>query len=83
VGRLAQLNPERDAATIIERTLRFGTRNELCWLFSIYSKPKIADWVQHWGKYGLPEEHLAFWVLFLGIEKSPTSHVANIPEGDV
>ena len=80
---LAQLNPERDAATIIERTLRFGTRAELRWLFSIYSKQKIADWVQRWGQYGLPKEHLSFWVLFLGIEKSPIRKVTNILTGDV
>ena len=64
---LSQLNPERDSATIIERTLRFGTRDELRWLFSTYSRKQISDWVRHWGKFGLPEPHLSFWRLVLGI----------------
>jgi len=55
---LATLNPKRDAATIIERTLRYGTRAE------------VADWVQKWGRFGLPAPHLAFWRLVLGLEQS-------------
>jgi hypothetical protein len=64
---LALLDPQRDAATIIERTLRFGTRDELRWLFSTYPRKQIADWVRCWGKYGLPEPHLSFWRLLLEI----------------
>lgn len=64
---LTQLDPQRDAATIIERTLRFGTRAELRWLFHTYSREQIADWVRRWGKYALPEPHLSFWRLFLDI----------------
>ena len=64
---LAQLDPQQDAATIIERTLRFGTRAELRWLFHTTSREQIADWVRRWGKYALPEPHLSFWRLFLNI----------------
>ena len=64
---LAKLNPSQDAATIIERTLRYGTRVELRWLFATYSRAKVADWVKQWGRYGLPEPHLSFWRLVLGI----------------
>ncbi len=67
---LATLNPERDAATIIERTLRYGTRAEVRWLFSTYSRAEVADWVQKWGRFGLPAPHLAFWRLVLGLEQS-------------
>lgn len=65
---LAQLDPQRDYATIIERTLRYGTREELRWLFKMYSRAQIAEWVTQWGTFGLPEPHLSFWRLFLGIE---------------
>jgi len=64
---LAQLDPQRDSATIIERTLRFGTREELRWLFKSYSLEQIKEWVVLWGKFGLPEPHLSFWKLFLEI----------------
>lgn len=64
---LAQLEPQRDAVTIIERTLRYGTRAELRWLFSTYSHAEIIDWVQRWGVFGLPAPHLAFWRLVLGL----------------
>ena len=64
---LALLDPQRDAATIIERTLRYGTRAELRWLFSTYSRAEITDWVRQWGSFGLPAPHLAFWRLVLGL----------------
>lgn len=64
---LAQLNVELDAATIIERTLRYGTRAELRWLFATYSRDQIVEWVKLWGQYGLPAPHLAFWQLVLGL----------------
>ena len=35
---LGRLHIELDASTIIERTLRYGTRAELRWLFSIYPR---------------------------------------------
>ncbi len=59
----------RDAAnTIIERTLRFGNRAELRWLFTCYSREEITDWVRKWGHYGLPEPHLTFWRFVLDIK---------------
>lgn len=67
---LAQLNPQRDANTIIERTLRYGTRAELRWLFAAYPRVEIAEWVQKWGVYGLPAPHLAFWRLVLGLTET-------------
>ena len=65
---LAQLDPERDSDTIIERTLHFGNREELRWLFATYPRMQICAWVTNWGKFGLPEPHLSFWRLFLEIK---------------
>jgi hypothetical protein len=67
----AQFELERSAGTIIERVLQYGNRNEIRWLFSTYSQQQVADWVQQWGSYGLPEPHLTFWRLVL-----------VLPEGD-
>lgn len=68
---LAELNPVKDSATIIERTLRYGSRAELGWLFATYSHAQITDWVKQWGRYGLPEPHLSFWRLVLQIVERP------------
>jgi hypothetical protein len=65
---LARLDPQTDAATIIERTLRFGTRAELGWLFTEFPRAQIRAWVVDWGKLALPEPHLSFWRLVLEIE---------------
>lgn len=66
---LESLRIQQDASTIIERTLRFGTRSELRWLFSTYSLERVRYWVQQWGRFGLPEPHLSFWKLILDIEE--------------
>jgi len=66
---LGCLNPQEDAATIIERTLRYGDRAELRWLFSVFTPLQITDWVKTWGRYGLPEPHLSFWRLILDIHE--------------
>ena len=64
----AQLDLDRDAAIIMERTLRFGNRAELRWLFANYGRTAIADWIREMGVDRLPERHLAFWRLLLDIE---------------
>ena len=66
---LEQLDRERSAHTIIERTLIFGNRAEIRWLFSFYSFEKIRDWVQRWGAMALNEPHRSFWRLVLGVEE--------------
>ncbi len=65
---LAQLNPERDADTIIERTLQFGNRAEIHWLFTQYSRAQITDWFQKYAKERLPEPHNTFWRIILEIK---------------
>lgn len=64
----AQLDLSRDADTIIERTLRFGNRAELRWLFACYGQPRIAAWVRDMGQYRLPERPLAFWRLLFDLD---------------
>jgi len=62
---IATLNPETDSFTIIERTLQFGNRSELRWLFNTYSRKQIVDWVEYFGKDCLPQPHLNFWQIIL------------------
>ena len=67
---MTQLDVQRSAATIIERVLIFGDRSEIGWLFQVYPNKKIKNWVRLWGNYGLPEPHLTFWKLVLGLSES-------------
>jgi Family of unknown function (DUF6922) len=62
------LDSDLAASTIIERTLRYGSRAELRWLFARYPRPVIAEWVRRWGPYALPAPHLTFWKLLLQLE---------------
>lgn len=66
-----QLDLKRDADTIIERTLRFGNRNELHWLFNYYGQQHITTWIKEMGAYRLPKRHLVFWCLLLEIVQPP------------
>ncbi len=66
---IACLSPEKDSFTIIERTLQYGNRSELHWLFTAYSGEKIINWVKRFGKDRLPEPHRTFWRMILEIDE--------------
>ncbi|MDX9993593.1 MAG: hypothetical protein RBS68_16260 [Anaerolineales bacterium] len=66
---LAQLDPQRDAATIIERTLQFGNRAELRWLFTQYPRAQISDWFKKYASERLPNPHNTFWQIILEIKE--------------
>ncbi len=65
---LDDLDPDSAAHTLIARTLRYGNRAEIRWLFRCYGEAAIAEWVRRWGQYDLPAPHLAFWRLVLRLE---------------
>ena len=67
---IEELDPQRAKATLIERTLRYGNREELRWLFRLYGEETVTAWVIAWGCYGLPPAQLAFWRLVLGVKES-------------
>lgn len=62
-----EVDPERASHTLIERTLHYGNRTEIRWLFQRYGEPAIVDWVRCWGALALPRVHLAFWRVVLGL----------------
>lgn len=65
--QLNDLDPGTAAATIIERTLQFGSRTEIRWLFEQYSRAQIAAWIACNGAERLPEPHLTFWKFLLEV----------------
>jgi hypothetical protein len=64
---LVQIDLERSRFTIIERVLQFGDRQEIRWLFTVYHKQTIMDWVSRWGGEALGELHRSFRKLVLEI----------------
>ncbi|MCC7190843.1 MAG: hypothetical protein IT312_19070 [Anaerolineales bacterium] len=66
---LAALNPQSDSATVIERTLLYGTRAELKWLFTEFTRTQIRDWVTAYAKERLPNPHRTFWRLVLDVNE--------------
>jgi hypothetical protein len=55
-----KLDPERSAFTIIERTLAWGDRAELRWLFARYGRQRLAEWVRQAGWRCLPRRRFLF-----------------------
>jgi hypothetical protein len=66
---LATLNPETASFTLIERTLQFGNRAEIRWLFRTYSREQITNWIRRFAEARLPEPHRTFRGLVLEIDR--------------
>ncbi len=66
---LEELDPQRDAFTVLERTLAWGNLPELQWLFKTYGVGRVREWVQQYGWYGLPRRRLKLWLCILGIRQ--------------
>ena len=62
------LDPERSAFTVIERTLGRGDVPELRWLFTQYAPERLAEWVRQAGWYLLPRRRFAFWRCFFDLD---------------
>ena len=62
------LDLHASSSLIIERTLQFGSRTELRWLFRHYSRLSIAEWIRNHAQERLPEPHKAFWRTVLEID---------------
>jgi len=64
---LAQLDAQTAAPLLIERTLQYGSRAELRWLFAQYPRGQIVEWAKRFGKERLPHPHIDFWRVVLEI----------------
>ncbi len=65
---LEDLDPERSAFTVIERTLAWGDILELRWLFAQYAPERLAEWVRQAGWYLLPRRRFVFWRVFFDLD---------------
>lgn len=62
-----QLDPSHNSDLIIERTLAYGNRAELRWLFNRYGRAQVAGWVQQLGARRLPWRRYNLWCVLLGL----------------
>ncbi|MBC7250488.1 MAG: hypothetical protein H5T62_09405 [Anaerolineae bacterium] len=60
---LEKLDPERDAFTIIERTLAFGCQPEVRWLFARYGRERVRQA----GSALLSRRRFRLWVNYLDV----------------
>jgi hypothetical protein len=69
----SRLDIMRDANLIIQRTLEFGTWDEIRWLFKVYSSDRIRLFLRKYGQRGLNPVTFQYWLKLLGIRKWKTS----------
>jgi hypothetical protein len=62
-----QLDPVQHAELIIERTLAYGNRQELRWLFAYYGRPRLVKWVRQFGGHRLPRRRYNLWCVLLNL----------------
>ncbi|MBI4673794.1 MAG: hypothetical protein HY741_19270 [Chloroflexi bacterium] len=68
---LEKLDPERDAFTVIERTLAWGDVRELHWLFQRFDSARLKAFVEKYGARLLPRRRARFWALFFQVPYAP------------
>lgn len=68
---LEQLNLNDHAFTIIERTLAYGNREEVRWLFTHYGAKHLANWLRQGGWRTLPQRRLNLWAIYFDISPLP------------
>ncbi len=66
---LEDLEVRTAAPLIIERTLQFGDRSEIHWLFQQYPRTQITDWLIRFANERLPDPHRTFWKTILEIKE--------------
>ncbi len=64
------LDPDRDAFLVMERTLAWGEAPELRWLFAHYGPQRLAAWVQQAGWRCLPRRRFKYWQVFFDLRES-------------
>lgn len=58
---LKNLDVQQDALTIMQRTLEYGDLTELRWLFAVYRRDQIREFVRTRGEFWLSARAFYFW----------------------
>jgi hypothetical protein len=63
------LDPAEHADLIIERTLAYGNRAEIRWLFGRYGKERIVAWIEQSGTERLPHRRYNLWCVVFDLKR--------------
>ncbi len=70
----SQLDPIQHGDLIIERTLAYGNRREVRWLFDYYGQTRLVDWVQQLGSRRWPWRRYNLWCVLLYLPPARRLH---------
>ena len=73
-----QLNPIEHRELIVERTLAYGNRQELSWLFKHYGWAYLTTWVQQSGIHRLPWRRYNLWCVILHLPPAQRSSAQRL-----
>ena len=68
---LEQLHPQEHQFTVIERTLAFGDREELRWLFAYFGQDTVREWCADYGHRLLPRRRYLLWANYFDLSLQP------------
>ena len=64
-----QLDREQDADLIIQRTLEYGTWEEIRWLVASYGRQRIREFIRLHGERQLTAVTFTYWRKLLGVRR--------------
>ncbi|MDH7487346.1 MAG: hypothetical protein QHJ81_13870 [Anaerolineae bacterium] len=64
-----KLELQRDANLIIQRTLEYGTWDEIRWLFRVYGGDRIRTFVSEYGERMLSRVTFNYWRKLMGVHQ--------------
>lgn len=76
------LDLQRDANLIIQRTLEFGTWDEIRWLFEVYGVKRIRAFLRRFGARWLKPSSFNYWRKLLAVRKWQESSLPT-PKGEL
>lgn len=79
---VAQINLAKDANLVIQRTIEYGTWDEIRWLFQLYGSGRIRVFIREHGERLLTPVTFNYWRLLLRIRKWKRSPFA-IPKSEL
>lgn len=62
-----RIDLERDADLVVERTLAYGDRHEIRWLYQRYGRDRIVAWPKRMGARRLPLRRFNLWCVIFGL----------------
>jgi hypothetical protein len=68
---LEQLDLAADAFIIIERTMAYGSRAEVRWLFTTYGREKLLNWLNQGGWRTQPRLRRQLWATYFDLGPFP------------